>query len=99
LNGLAINKHVTASTQNQALCALVFLYRTVLEKEPGYLSGLEFAKRPSKLPVVFTQDEVRLILGYLSGTYWVIGNLFYGSGLIAPPGIESADVTSRKLSP
>jgi len=61
LNYLAIDRKVTASTQNQALSALVFLYREVLDQEFGWLENLEYAKRSEKLPVVFSAGEVRSV--------------------------------------
>ena len=68
LNDLAINKHVAASTQNQALNALVFLYKQVLRKDPGDFSCAVRAKKPQKLPVVLTQGEMNLILKCLPTT-------------------------------
>jgi integron integrase len=72
---------VAASTQNQALNAIVFLYGQVLEQELGWLENVERAKRPLRLPVVFTQEEVSAILHGLSGTTWLMASLLYGSGL------------------
>ena len=62
LSHLAVKKHVTASTQNQALSALLFLYKEVLKKPLEWMDRIERAKKPSRLPVVFTQDEVRSIM-------------------------------------
>ena len=59
---LATKKKVAASTQNQALCALLFLYKEVLKKDFGWLDDVERAKRPSRLPLVFTREEIRAIL-------------------------------------
>gem|GEM_PF-1245551 len=67
LTHLAVTQKVASSTQNQALCALVFLYRHVLRKELGQFDDLVFAKRPSKLPVVFTRNEVKGLLLQLGG--------------------------------
>lgn len=67
LTHLAIDGHVAAATQNQAFCALLFLYRRVLEVEPGLIEGVIRAKRPERLPVVLTRDEVRAVLGRLDG--------------------------------
>jgi len=64
---LAIKKNVTASTQNQALCAIVFLYRHVLNRDIGLLDDLIRAKRPGRLPVVLTKAEVRKVICHLSG--------------------------------
>lgn len=81
LTHLAVNRKVASSTQNQALCAIVFLYREVLKIELGELREVAWAKRPQKLPVVFTQEEVRQILLQLSGVHWLMGQLLYGSGM------------------
>ena len=80
LSHLAVKKNVAASTQNQALCAIVFLYKHVLKKEVGDLD-LVWAKRSQKMPVVFTREEVRKLLKHLSGTYWLMAMLLYGAGL------------------
>ena len=81
LNFLAVQRKVASSTQNQALCALVFLYRHVLKKDLSQFEDIVFAKRPSKLPVVFTREEVRHILLQLDGVTWIMGQLLYGAGL------------------
>jgi len=81
LSHLATEQHVSASTQNQALNALLFLYREVLEKPIGYINGVVRAKRPIRLPVVLTHQEVRAILGALSGPEWLMAMLLYGAGL------------------
>jgi integron integrase len=81
LSHLAVEGKVSASTQNQALCALLFLYRDVLQIELPLIEGLERAKRPTRVPVVFTRDEVGRLLARLSGTYSLIAGLLYGSGL------------------
>ncbi|WP_155314262.1 integron integrase [Desulfosarcina ovata] len=81
LNYLAVQRKVASSTQNQALCALVFLYRHVLKKELSQFENLTYAKRPLKLPVVFTREEVRNILLQLDGVTWIMGQLLYGAGL------------------
>jgi integron integrase len=81
LNYLAVERKVASSTQNQALCALVFLYRQVLEKDLAQFDNLVHAKRPAKLPVVFTRDEIRTILMQLEGVPWIMGQLLYGAGL------------------
>ena len=67
LTSLAIDGRVSASTQNQALAAILFLYRDVLEMPIGWLSALVRAKRPVRVPVVLTKDEVRKVLGRLKG--------------------------------
>jgi integron integrase len=81
LSHLATHKNVAASTQNQALSALLFLYRDVLKVDIPYLDNLVWAKRPKKLPVVLTPDEVQAVLSKLSGLYWLMASLLYGSGL------------------
>jgi integrase len=81
LSALAQEKHVSASTQNQALNALLFLYHEVLGKEIGYINGVVRAKRPIRLPVVLTRQEVRSILGCLDGSDWIMVMLLYGAGL------------------
>jgi integron integrase len=81
LSSLASNSHVSASTQNQALNAILFLYRDVIGKEIGYVGEVVRAKRPRRLPVVLTKDEVRMILVHLHGTVWIMTMLLYGAGL------------------
>src|SRR5712692_3656285 len=81
LNHLAVKSNVAASTQNQALSALVFLYREVLKKEIGWLDNLERAKQPERLPVVLTETEVRHVLAHLDGRHWLMASLLYGAGL------------------
>jgi integron integrase len=81
LSHLAVERHVTASTQNQALSALLFLYREVLGRELEGLGNAVRARAPRRLPVVMTRDEVRAVLSHLSGEHALIGGLLYGSGL------------------
>ncbi len=81
LSHLAVSGNVAASTQNQALNALCFLYKNVLERPLGELHGAVRAKRPQKLPVVLSQDEVALLVKNLDGVHWLIACLLYGSGL------------------
>ncbi len=81
LTNLAVSSQVSASTQNQALNALVFLYKIVLDQPLGDIKGVVRAKQPQKLPVVLTQDEVRQVLKYLDGIHWLAACLMYGSGL------------------
>ncbi|MBI3000326.1 MAG: integron integrase, partial [Deltaproteobacteria bacterium] len=81
LSSLATDSHVSASTQNQALNALLFLYREVVRKEIGYVDGVVRAKRLHRLPVVLTRQEVRSILGCLGGSDWIMAMLLYGAGL------------------
>jgi integron integrase len=81
LSHLAVQERVSASTQNQALAALLFLYRHVLKLEIGNLGQVIRAKRPRRLPVVLTQDEVKAVLANLSADKWLIASLLYGAGL------------------
>ncbi len=78
---LAKNKKVSASTQNQALCAIVFLYKNVLQKDLNNTISIYWSKRPKKIPVVLTKSEAVEVLNNLKGTNWLIGMFLYGSGL------------------
>jgi integron integrase len=81
LSSLATERGVAASTQNQALSALLFLYAEVLGRPLESIAGVVRAKRPERVPVVFTPDEVRSILAQLDGARWLVASLLYGSGL------------------
>ena len=81
LTHLARDRFVAASTQNQALSAILFLYKEVLKQEIGWLDQVERAKKPAKLPVVLTRDEVDKIFRHLDGTPKLMATLLYGSGL------------------
>jgi integron integrase len=81
LTHLAVEGQVAAATQNQALNALVFLYRNVVDRPLGEFSGIVRAKRPQRLPVVLSPGEVGRTLRALKGIYWLIACLQYGSGL------------------
>src|SRR5256712_10298575 len=81
LSDLAVRGRVAASTQNQALSALLFLHRDVLGRDVGELDQLVRAKRPARLPVVLFRAEVKAVLGRLGGTTWLVASLLYGSGL------------------
>lgn len=81
LSDLAVRGKVSASTQNQALNAILFLYREVLKIELPWLDGVQRAKRSQRLPVVFTRDEVKQLLAQLQGTMWLMTSLTYGGGL------------------
>lgn len=85
---LAKIKKVSASTQNQALCAIVFLYKNVLKKELENTISIYWSKRPKKLPVVFTKNEAIEVLDKLKGTHWLVGMLLYGSGLRLSESLE-----------
>lgn len=73
--------NVAKSTQNQALCALLFLYHEVLHTGLEWIDDLEWSKRPSRLPVVFSREEVRAVLEKMKGSKWLMASLLYGSGL------------------
>ena len=81
LTHLARDLDVAASTQNQALSALLFLYKEVLKQEIGWLEKVERARKPAKLPVVLTRSEVKQIFAHLHGTPKLMAGLLYGSGL------------------
>jgi integron integrase len=81
LGHLAVERHVSASTQNQAFSALLFLYREVLGRELAGLAEVPRARRPERLPVVLSREEVAVVLGHLRGTPWLMASLMYGSGL------------------
>ncbi len=81
LNYLARERNVAASTQNQALSALLFLYKEVLVRPLDWLEGLDRAKRPARVPSVLTGSEVQRLLAQLQGTQWLMGSLLYGAGL------------------
>jgi len=81
LSHLADTRHVSAATQNQALAALLFLYRDVLGRDFGWLTDVVRAKRARRLPVVLTRDEVRRVLDAMAGTTRLMAQLLYGSGL------------------
>lgn len=81
LTHLAVNEELSASTQNQALAALLFLYRNVLGRDVGDLGAVIRAKKSKRLPVVLSRDEVRDVLAELHGQEWLMASLLYGSGL------------------
>lgn len=81
LSHLASERHVSASTQNQARAALVCLYREVLQRDVPWLAGIDRAKGPQRIPVVLSRNEVERVLGGLSGAAALLGILMYGSGL------------------
>ncbi len=81
LSDLATRARVSASTQNQALAALLFLYKAVLEQDLPWLDDLVRAKRPHRVPVVLTRREVQELLGQMQGTPRLVATLLYGAGL------------------
>ena len=80
LTHLAVKENVAASTQNQALSALLFLYRQVLNQDLGPIDALR-AKKPKRLPTVLTRDEIHRVFAHLSGVNLLMARLLYGSGL------------------
>jgi integron integrase len=81
LTHLALKEGVSSSTQNQALSALLFLYRHVVGRELGELGEIVRARRPVRLPIVMSRDEVSTVLTYLQGDKWLAASLMYGAGL------------------
>lgn len=81
LTHLAVEKHVAAATQNQALSAILFLYQKVLEFQLDWLQDVVRAKRPQRLPTVLTRTEVSRLLGQLEGSPGLIARIMYGAGL------------------
>ncbi len=81
LTDLAVRAKISASTQNQALAAILFLYKEVLESPLPWLGSIVRAKQPVHLPVVLTRDEVRRVLSHITGTRSLIANLLYGTGM------------------
>lgn len=81
LTHLAVNRNVAANTQNQALNAIVFLYKEVLKKEVGLISNAQRAKKHKRIPVVFTKEEAKRVIAQLEGTKRLMASLLYGSGL------------------
>lgn len=81
LTGLAARHDVAPSTQNQALAALLFLYREVLGCELPWMDDIQRAKRPRRLPTVLSEDEVAELLARMEGRYWLMAALLYGTGM------------------
>ena len=81
LSSLATEGHVSASTQNQAFNALLFLYHEVFDKKIGLIDGVVRAKRPERLPVVLTKDEVKKVIDHITGVPRLMAILLYGAGL------------------
>jgi integron integrase len=102
LTHLAVDAHVSASTQNQALSAVLFLYRDVLHVELPWLDDVIRAKRPGRLPVVLTRDEVAAILHELSGVERIMASLLYDAGLrlleCCRLRVKDVDLARRELS-
>jgi len=81
LSYLATDKHVAASTQNQALSAILFLYKKVLNIEIDWIDNVVRAKRPKYLPVILSPDELKMLISAMDGTYQLLAKILYGSGL------------------
>lgn len=81
LTYLAVKKNVAASTQNQALSAILFLYKKILNQDLDWMDGIVRAKRPQRIPEVLTPEQVRALLKQLTGTHQLIARLLYGTGM------------------
>ena len=81
LTHLAVKEKISASTQNQALSALLFLYRHVLDRKVGDLGEVIRARKPLHVPVVMTREETKAVLSRLEGDKWLMASLMYGAGL------------------
>lgn len=81
LNHLATKRSVSASTQSQALNALIYLYKQVLGMDVGDLQNLNKIQMPKRIPVVLSQNEVARVLSHMTGTHWIMAMLLYGGGL------------------
>jgi integron integrase len=102
LSHLASAGRVAASTQNQALAALLFLYREVLGKELPWMDGIVRAKRPARVPVVLSENEVRALLANLDGTRWLAASLLYATGMRLLEGlrlrVKDVDFERREIA-
>ncbi len=101
LSHLAESAQVSASTQNQAFCALLFLYRRVLDRPLAPLASVAWAKKGSHMPVVLSREVVARVLDHLHGVMWLIGVLLYGGGLRLTEcldlRVKDIDVTGRQI--
>jgi integron integrase len=101
LSDLAVRRNVSASTQNQALAALLFLYKQVLKLELPWLGEVVRAKKPQRLPVVLSVEEVQAVLAQLQGELWLIASLLYGSGMrlmeVLRLRVKDVDFSSRQI--
>jgi integron integrase len=88
LSHLVNEGNVSASTQNVALAALLFLYREVLEIELPHIEGIERARKPRRVPVVLTREEVGRVLAQITGTHRLVADLLYGAGLRLMEGVR-----------
>ena len=81
LSSLASEGHMSASTQNQALSAILFLYRDVIKKQLNWMDDIIRARRPKRIPVVMTREEAESMLARLYGVHWLMASLMFGAGL------------------
>lgn len=81
LSALAVRGKVAAATQNQALAALLFLYKHVLNIDLAWMEGVVRAKRPQRVPVVLSRDEITRVLAGMDGRPWLLASLLYGTGM------------------
>lgn len=102
LNHLAVQRHVSASTQSQALNAVVFLYESVLDQSLGQMQGLKRVQRRHRVPAVLTVSEVQQVFAHMEGTTCVMAQLMYGAGLrvheCVSLRVKDVDFTSRTVS-
>ncbi|WP_394002087.1 integron integrase [Luteimonas sp. WGS1318] len=101
LSSLAVEGRVAASTQNQALSALLFLYREVLDIELPWMADVVRAKRPRRLPTVLSEDEVARLLAQMEGRPWLVASLLYGTGMRLLEGlrlrVQDLDLVRREI--
>jgi integrase len=97
LTMLAVERHVSASTQNQALAGLLFLYKDVLGRKLDWLKDIVHAKRPERIPVVLTRSEVAIVLGKMDGIEKLHVSLLYGGGLRLLEGLRLRVKTSTSV--
>lgn len=101
LSSLAVEGRVAASTQNQALSALLFLYREVLDIELPWMADVVRAKRPRRLPTVLSEHEVAQLLAQMDGRVWLVASLLYGTGMRLLEGlrlrVQDLDLVRREI--
>ncbi len=94
---LATRDQVSASTQNQALAALLFLYREVFEQQLPWMDDIRRAKRPERLPTVLSRDEVQALLAQMSGVTWLLAGLLYGAAVASPRPATRCDIRLPRI--